>query len=200
MDAEKISTRKNRNWRCGIHVEKVASETQKSVFFNFEKCFYMQSLSTANFSLVWPNFCTPYCTVYIPQWIPDKIVECNYIWYFQRIGLISRGILHTLWCNQIGTVRKRTLFISLQLMNHTFRQIISKSNFCQTRIRTNRSLQNQYEIISSEVIASRKVFIFQLFPSDCITLYKTRANHLNREIRLHFRPNIWKQICLDFYY
>ena len=37
------------------------SETQKSVFFNilFEKCFYMQSLPTANFVLVWPNFCTP---------------------------------------------------------------------------------------------------------------------------------------------
>ena len=34
------------------------SETQKSV------CFYMQSLPTANFSLVWPNFCTPYWPCY----------------------------------------------------------------------------------------------------------------------------------------
>ena len=36
---------------------------QKNRFFSilyFEKCFYMQFLPTANFSLVWPNFCTPY--------------------------------------------------------------------------------------------------------------------------------------------
>ena len=35
---------------------------EKSVFSisYFEKCFYMQSLPTTNFSLVWRNFCTPY--------------------------------------------------------------------------------------------------------------------------------------------
>ena len=50
------------------------SETQKSVFSisYFEKCFYMQSLPTANFSLVWPNFCTPYYT-----WITLLLFEKN---------------------------------------------------------------------------------------------------------------------------
>ena len=41
------------------------SETQKSFFSSisyFEKCFNMKSLHKANFSLVWPNFCTPYWT------------------------------------------------------------------------------------------------------------------------------------------
>ena len=32
----------------------------------------------------------------------------------------------TLWCNEIGTVRKLTLFIILQLMNHTLRQVETK--------------------------------------------------------------------------
>ena len=43
LGAEKISTRKNQN-----------SETKNNVFSisYFEKCFYMQSLPTANFSLV----------------------------------------------------------------------------------------------------------------------------------------------------
>ena len=31
----------------------------------------------------------------------------------------------TVWCNQIGTVQNGTLFMSLQLMNHTFKQIIT---------------------------------------------------------------------------
>ena len=64
---KKFQPEKNQNWRCGIHIEKNTlnhtSETQKSVFVSisyFEKCFYMQSLPTANCSLVWPNFCTPY--------------------------------------------------------------------------------------------------------------------------------------------
>ena len=35
----------------------------------FEKCFYMQSLPTANFSLVWPNFCTPYYVVSFSAWV-----------------------------------------------------------------------------------------------------------------------------------
>ena len=55
---------------------------------------------------------------------------------------------------------------------------------CMTRMRTSRSFQKLEEIIISEVIAyasvwgvrttlvpSRIVSIFQLFPSDCITLY-----------------------------
>ena len=33
---------------------------------------------------------------------------------------------HTLWSNQIGTVRYRTIFVSLQLMNNTLRQVQSK--------------------------------------------------------------------------
>ena len=56
----------------------------KKSFFSisyFEKCFYIQSLPTANFSLVWPNFCTPYsivliCKIYSKyHWInfPDKL-------------------------------------------------------------------------------------------------------------------------------
>ena len=65
-----------------------------------------------------------------------------------------------LWCNQIGTVRKLTLFMSLQLMNHTFsfEQIITFEKQV--------SFHNWSKIISSEVIASWKVSIFQLFPSD----------------------------------
>ena len=68
LGAEKISTIKNQNWRCGIHIEKIPQITlqgPKKAFFSisyFEKCLYMQSLPTANFSLVWPNFCTPYWT------------------------------------------------------------------------------------------------------------------------------------------
>ena len=45
------------------------SETQKSVFFQFRilRSVTTCSLPTANFSLDWPNFCTPYnvCIMYI---------------------------------------------------------------------------------------------------------------------------------------
>ena len=34
--------------------------------------------------------------------------------------------LTTVWCNQIGTVRKRKLSMSLQFMNNTFRQVLNK--------------------------------------------------------------------------
>ena len=54
---------------------------------------------------------------------------------------------------------------------HVLNKFCAKINFCQTQIQTNRSFQNKDETISSEVIASRKVSIFKLFPSDCITLY-----------------------------
>ena len=69
LGAEEISTRKNQNWRCGIHFEKKKLKSHfrdpKKAFFSisyFEKCFCMQSLPTANCSLVWQNFCTPYYT------------------------------------------------------------------------------------------------------------------------------------------
>ena len=65
------------------------------------------------------------------------------------------------------TVRKRTLLISLQLINPKFSL---KNNFYWTRSRTFRSYQNQDEIIISEVIIFLKVTTFQLFSSDCITL------------------------------
>ena len=35
-------------------------------------------------------------------------------------------VIYKMWCSQIGTVRKWSLIISLQLMNHTFRQILTK--------------------------------------------------------------------------
>ena len=44
-------------------------------------------------------------------------------------------------------------------------------NFCLTRIRTSRSFSNKNKIIRPEVIVYQKVVIFQLFLSDCITLY-----------------------------
>ena len=53
------------------------SENQKSIFLisYFENCFYMQSLPTANFSLVWPNFCTPYYTCLTSYPMPSPIGE-----------------------------------------------------------------------------------------------------------------------------
>ena len=68
---KKFQPEKVQNWRCGIHIEKkkslnYTSETQKSLFqFLILKCFYMLSLPTANFSLIRPNFCTPYCPKYL---------------------------------------------------------------------------------------------------------------------------------------
>ena len=67
-EAEKDAQEKKQNWRCGIHIEKyLKSHFRDSKLFSisyFEKCFYMQSVTTANFSLVWTNFCTPYCTIF----------------------------------------------------------------------------------------------------------------------------------------
>ena len=62
-----FNQKKNRNWRCGWHSYRKNSlnhTSEKRFFFQFRilKWFYMQSLATANFSLVWPNFCTPYYT------------------------------------------------------------------------------------------------------------------------------------------
>ena len=45
------------------------SETEKSVFYFFNFVFWevflhAVSIPSANFSLVWPNFCTPYCPLF----------------------------------------------------------------------------------------------------------------------------------------
>ena len=75
-----------------------------------------------------------------------------------------------MWCNQIGTVRKLTLFFSLQLWTAHLVIFWTNNTICWTRTWTSRSFQNWDEIIRSEVIASRKVSIFQLFmiSSHCI--------------------------------
>ena len=67
---------------------------------------------------------------------------------------------------------KTDLFISLLLINSTFRQVMCKKTVWLTRIRSQeQEFSDEDEIISSQFIASRKVSIFKLFPSDCITLY-----------------------------
>ena len=73
----------------------------------------------------------------------------NYKWYICTQH-------NTLWCNEIGTVGKLTIFKSLQLMNSTFKQVLNKNYFCFTRLQTSKNFQNKDKIISSEVIASRK--------------------------------------------
>ena len=40
------------------------------------------------------------------------------------IYFFKGGLINTVWCDQIGTVWKLTLFISLQLINQTIKQII----------------------------------------------------------------------------
>ena len=86
-----------------------------------------------------------------------------HILHVRQITILTY-LQYTQWCN-IGIVRKRTLFMSLQLMNHTIKtsskQIII---CCLTRIRTNRSWD---EIIGTEVIFSRVSL------SNCITLCET---------------------------
>ena len=55
-------------------------------------------------------------------------------------------------------------------MNNTFRKVRSPKTFFYIQIRTNRSFHED-EIISSEVRASRKVSIFQLFLSSHYWLF-----------------------------
>ena len=55
-------------------------------------------------------------------------------------------------------------------MNHRLRQVLNKQYILLDTNGGQVSFQNKNEIISLEVIATRKVSIFQLFPSDCITL------------------------------
>ena len=69
VGADKISTRKKSKLKVWHSYRKNSFHTlprpQKAFFFSisyFEKCFYMQSLPTANVSQVWLNFRTPYFT------------------------------------------------------------------------------------------------------------------------------------------
>ena len=55
-----ITSWRRKNVNKKIKIEGVAFISKFVFSFSyFEKCFYMQSLPTANFTLVWPNFCTP---------------------------------------------------------------------------------------------------------------------------------------------
>ena len=53
----------------------------------------------------------------------------------------------------------------------TYQENTTNEQHVSTRIRTSRSYQYYDEIITLEVLAPRKVSIFKLFPSDCITMY-----------------------------
>ena len=54
-----------------------------------------------------------------------KSIHNFYGGYF-GIYIFIKDNLYRVWCNQIGTVRKRTLFMGLQLMNYRFIQVLHK--------------------------------------------------------------------------
>ena len=56
---------------------------------------------------------------------PITRIEKN-ITYEDDTGRRNPAFAFTLWCNPTETVRKLTFFISLQLMNQTFRQFLTK--------------------------------------------------------------------------
>ena len=92
-----VNKKRNKKWRFGINFEKIAFETQKSVFpiSYFEKWFYMQFLPTANFALVWPNYCTTYWVACPKFWHPSDILiliftrENNVMYQKTRLELLS---------------------------------------------------------------------------------------------------------------
>ena len=57
--------------------------------------------------------------------------ERHDLWKYQEKISIQKSsfyiVVSTVWSNQIGTVRKRTLLIRLQLMNNIFKQVLSKN-------------------------------------------------------------------------
>ena len=73
-----------------------------------------------------PEMFTVQLTVYpsISLYMVHLCILYFCVWFSLKLSKLELGV--TLWCNQIGTVRNRTLFISLQLLNHMFKQILSK--------------------------------------------------------------------------
>ena len=103
MDKGHITGRRQNFNKKKIKIEGVAfisknslnhtSETPKSLFFSisyFQKCFYMQSLPTANFSLVWPNFRTPYCTILCNSLLHDICKSLFLLYYVPAMAFHDR--------------------------------------------------------------------------------------------------------------
>ena len=84
LDADKFLIRKKikiENWYRKNSFNHT-SETQRSVVFFSNFVFWEVFLPTANFSLVWPNFCTP------TDW--RKVAHSE---NFDRLGILSVGRL-----------------------------------------------------------------------------------------------------------
>ena len=77
----------------------------------FEKCFYMQSLQTANFALIWPNYCTPiWWPVIHGRVLPRKSLSTRcerntamFIWFSYAGGLVNVNRLNVQLCTALVT-------------------------------------------------------------------------------------------------